>query len=59
MAKMHNFNVGDKVVTSGFAGTIIRTADSVDSSWMGNMVEVRLASGVCCVDASDCKEMEK
>ena len=51
----HSFKVGDKVTTSNYPGIIVRTSDSAGSAWMGNMVEVRLSSGVCCVSASDCK----
>lgn len=45
----NNSKVGDKVICNGYPGTVIRTKDSPGSSWMGGMVEVRLASGVACV----------
>jgi len=45
--------IGQKVKANGYEGTIVRTRESAGSAWMGNMVEVRLQSGVVCVDASD------
>lgn len=40
------FTPGQRVTCSGFLGTVIRHYD-------GNMYEVRLASGLVCVDAHD------
>ena len=42
--------VGDKVICNGYKGTIIRFYD-------GNMVEVRLSSGITCVDIQDIMEI--
>lgn len=42
------FTVGQKVTTSGFPGIIVR-------QYSESMYEVRLGSGLVCVDASDIK----
>lgn len=42
---------GDRVTTSGYPGTVIRR-------YSAGMVEVRLASGVCCVPDGDCVRAE-
>lgn len=49
--------VGVRVTTSGYPGTITKVCEwsrhVVDGVVVGVMVEVRLASGTCCVSASD------
>ena len=45
------FTTGQKVTTSGHPGAIIR-------QYSGAMLEVRLASGMCCVDACDIRAIE-
>ena len=45
-ATLHAFAPGDHVTTSGFAGVIVR-------EYSCRMYEVRLASGLVCVDMSD------
>lgn len=50
---METVNRSDKVICNGYQGTVVRTKDCADSAWLGNMVEVRLQSGVVCVDKSD------
>ncbi|MHB8086302.1 MAG: hypothetical protein ACYDHZ_10790 [Dehalococcoidia bacterium] len=41
--------LGQSVICNGYPGTIIK----VCTGQLTGMVEVRLASGVCCVDAAD------
>lgn len=49
MSKYNGFSVGDAVICSGgYAGTVIRLCE-----WSDSMIEVRLSSGVVCIDASD------
>ena len=45
------FTTGQQVTTSGYPGTIIR-------QYSGAMLEVRLASGMCCVDACDIRAID-
>lgn len=52
-ALFNGLKVGQPVTTSGFAGTVVRLCE-----WSTSMVEVRLASGVCCVDAGDVKPIQ-
>lgn len=46
----HTFRVGDRVTTSGYAGTIVQVPTWAPTT---NMVVVQLASGCVCVDAVD------
>lgn len=46
--RFNGLEVGQKVTTSGYAGTVVRLCE-----WSHAMVEVRLVSGVVCVDAND------
>ena len=46
--------VNSFVVCNGFPGTVTRTRESgPDSTWLGNMVEVKLDRGLVCVDYHD------
>lgn len=45
---MENTKVGDKVICNGYTGTITRLCE-----WSNSMVEVRLNSGLVCVDESE------
>ena len=42
----NTFTIGQRVTTSGYPGVIVR-------QYSGSLYEVRLASGVKCVDACD------
>lgn len=48
MDNVVKFEAGDRVTYSGFAGTVVKFCD-----WSASMYEVRLASGLVCVPASD------
>lgn len=51
VSKLGPFKPGQKVTTSGFPGRIVRM-------YSPGMVEVRLASGVCCVPVEDVKRLK-
>lgn len=55
--KATEVKLGQPVTTSGYPGTITRICEwsrhVVDGVVVGVMVEVRLATGTCCVCASD------
>jgi len=53
MATTHMFRVGDRVICNGYPGTVIRICE-----WSDSMIEVRLASGVVCVDACDVRHVK-
>lgn len=47
MIQKHEIKVGTKVVKDGYPGTVVRMCE-----WNTDLVEVRLASGLCCVSKS-------
>lgn len=51
MTKTANgYKVGDAVICNGYDGKVIRVTEN-------NMIEVRLAGGVVCVDPFDTREV--
>ena len=48
MSKYNGFKVGSRVMCNGFLGTVVRLCE-----WSDMMIEVRLNSGVVCIDASE------
>jgi len=52
--RFNGLKEGDKVLCEGFEGRVMRLCE-----WTNSMVDVRIPSGFCCVDATYLVKLER